>query len=419
MPMRSLLWPITLALLCSAALVAAQSEQLTVAQAVQIALDDHPSLKVAGFELQAAEAHLRGAKARVTPEVIVAPGIPWDTGSDDVISVFQPLELNGARSARTETASGQLAQSRATAASTRSELVRQVKQAYWDAALAQHISALDAANVKYAQTLAEAATTQYELGNQPQVEAYKAEVELARARQQLYRSQAVAGQALATLNATLGRSPETPLVLFDEPSPVEAEFQAAQLQALGLSQRPDLVAAQAAVRTARGEVALARAAQRTDVAVGASVDPEGGGGLAISLSFPQLDWGGLQANQQRAEALVKAAEQTREVVANSARLDIANALIAFRAAQAQTAEYRQKVLELSNRLADLSLVGYKEGASTFLDVLDTRRTLRAVNVEYYSAVAEQLESLAQLEWAVGGQLPEAPVSQTQQPTEVK
>ena len=309
MYMRLLWLPVTLALICGVALGAARAEQLTVSQAVQIALGNHPSLKVAGFELQAAEAQLRGAKARVTPEVIVAPGIPWATGSDDVISVFQPLEVNGARRARTETATGQLAGSQAAAAASRSDLIRQVRQAYWDAALAQQIAGLDAGNVKYAEAVAEAAGTQVQLGNQPQVEAYKADVELARTRQQLYRSQAAAAQALAALNAALGRSPDTSVILAEQPSPVETEFQDAQLQALGLSQRPDLLAVQAAVRTAQGEVASARAARRTDVGIGGSVGPEGDGGLAISLTFPQLDWGGLKATEERAQALVKAAEQ--------------------------------------------------------------------------------------------------------------
>lgn len=336
-----------------------------------------------------------------------------------MLSVFQPLELNGARSARTQTASGQLAQTAATAAVTRTDLVRQVKQAYWAAALAQEIAALDAENVKYAQALADAATTQYELGNHPQVQAFKAEVELARARQQRYRSQAAAAQALAALNAALGRAPETALVLSEKPAPLVAEFQDTQLQALGFSQRPDLLAAQAAIRTARGEVSVARAARRTDLGLQGRLDSEGLGGVAVSLNFPQLDWGGLKASQQRAEALVKAAEQAHAVALNAARLEISNALIAFRAAQAETREYQQQVLEQSRRLADLSLQGFQEGASTFLDVLEARRTLRAVNVEYYSSVADQLTSLAQLEWAVGGQFPAASAPQPQQPTEVK
>ena len=80
--------------------------------------------------------------------------------------------------------------------------------------------------------------------------------------------------------------PETPLLLSEEPSPVEAQFLEAQLQALGLAQRSDLLAAQAAVRTARGEVLAARAARRSDVALQARMDPDGIGGVAVSPELP-------------------------------------------------------------------------------------------------------------------------------------
>ena len=210
MLMRSLLWLGSVLLLCSAAFAPARAESLTVSQAVQIAIDDHPALKAAGFELRAAEAQLRGARARAMPEVRVTPGLLGPAGSDEVLSIFQPLEINGARRARAESAAGQLTNAGAAETSTRTGLVRQVKQAYWEAALAQEIAAVDAENARYAQTLAEAAATQYELGNQPQVQAFRAEVELARARQQLYRSQAAAAQAVATLNAALGRPTRDP-----------------------------------------------------------------------------------------------------------------------------------------------------------------------------------------------------------------
>lgn len=393
-------------LVCGVTLAAAQTEPLTVSQAVQSALARHPSLAVSSFDIAAAEAQLRGARARTSPEVRVAAGVPWSTGADEALSVLQSLEVNGARRARTLTATGHLAQARATAVLARTELIRQVKQAYWDAALARQIVELDAETVGYVETVLKAAQTQFELGNQPQVQAYKAEVELARARQQFHRSQAAAAQAVAFLNAALGRPPDATVTLAEEPSPLDVQFEEADLQALGLSQRPDLMAARAAMETARGEVAVARAARRTDVAVGARLEPEGDGGLYASLNFPQLDWGGLRANQHRSEALELAAQQSYQVALNSARADIATALIALRSAQAQTREYREKVLELSTRLADLSLVGYREGASTFLDVLDARRTLRAINVEYYSALADQQKSLAELEFALGGCLPD-------------
>ncbi|MEI6503973.1 MAG: TolC family protein, partial [Armatimonadota bacterium] len=73
--MRSSLWSGSLWLLLCLAVGLAQAQSLTVAEAVQIAVESHPSLQVARFELEAAEAQLRGARARVTPEVRITPGL--------------------------------------------------------------------------------------------------------------------------------------------------------------------------------------------------------------------------------------------------------------------------------------------------------------------------------------------------------
>jgi cobalt-zinc-cadmium efflux system outer membrane protein len=398
-----------LVLLLWAGPLMAQEQGLTVAQAVATALENHPSLKAAGFELQAAEAQLRGARALASPEVRVTPEV-LGLGSepvDEVVEVEQPLELNGARRARSRVARGLLSETTAAAELARAELVRRVKQAYWEVALADQLVGLDRGNLEFARTLLEAAHTQYELGNQPQVQALKAEVEVARAQQDLLRSQAAAEQARARLNTLLGREPAAPLTLADTPAPVPGEWALAGLLELGLRQRPDVRQAEAAVATARGEVDVARAARRPDVAVVGRLTPEGVGGVALSLNLAPLDWGGRQAEVRRTQALVAARQQQLENARTEARLEIANALTAVKSAQAQANEYRERVLEQSRKLADLAMLGYREGASALLDVLDAQRTLRAVNAAYYAAVAEQHQSLAELEFALGGALPDA------------
>jgi outer membrane protein, heavy metal efflux system len=403
-----------LLLLLWACPLAAQDQALTVAQAVELALQNHPSLKVTAFELRAAEAQVRGAGARATPEVRVTPGIIGSEGSDEVLSVAQPLEINGAREARSRVAHGLLAESAAGAALARAELVRQVKQAYWDIALAGQLVGLERTNIEFAEALSEAAKAHYELGNQPQVQALKAEVEVGSARQQLHRAQAALQQARARLNTLLGREQEEVLALAETPTSLTSDWSLSSLTETGLRQRPDVQQALAAVATARAEVSVARANRRSDVAVVGRLTPEGLGGVGLSLNFPQLDWGGLKAEVQRAEAMVAAREQQLEVVRSEARLQIANALTEVKSTQTQAEEYRQQVLGQSARLADLAMLGYREGASVLLDVLDARRTLRSVNVDYYSAVAGQHKSLAELEFALGGCLP-GPA----QPAEVK
>jgi len=156
------------------------------------------------------------------------------------------------------------------------------------------------------------------------------------------------------------------VVLADQPSAAVPKLSLAPLQELALSQRPEILQAEATVSLARGEVEAARATQRTDVALQARLTPEGLGGVALSFDFPQFDWGSRQADRQRAEAIVKAREKALEVVRNDVRLDVAQAWTAFASAQSQTREYQQRVVEQSRKLADLVLLGYREGASSFL-----------------------------------------------------
>ncbi|HCU37520.1 MAG TPA: hypothetical protein DGT21_19435 [Armatimonadetes bacterium] len=394
-----------LVLLLGAGHLPAQGQSLTVAEAVDLAVQNHASLQAIAYEMRAAEAQVRGAGALSPPEVRVSPGGIGSEPVDEILSVEQPLELNGARRARARVARGALAEKAAAAALARAELARKVKTAYWHAALAQQLVSLDWSNLEFAQEMLRAADMQYELGNQPRVQALKAEVELSRARQDVIRSGAALKQALARLNTLLGREPDAALALADTPEPVSAEWSLAELSELGLWQRPDVQQARAAVETSRGEVSVARAAGRADLSVSGRLTPEGVGGLALSLSLPQLDWGSRSAELQRAEAMVAAREQQLDLTRIEARLEIATALAELQSAQAQAVEYREQVLEHSRTLADLVMLGYREGASAFLEVVDARRTLRAINVEYYSAVAAQQFSLAELEFAVGGSLP--------------
>ena len=318
---------------CGAASAQPEQERLTLAEAVRTALANHPLMRVAEYELEAAHAQVRGAQALASPELWITPGVLGPEGSDELVSLVQPLEINGARRARTRIAAGQLDERVARGQQSRQDLILQVKQAYWGAALAQQIRDLDLENLKYAQTLAEAAVTQCALGNQPQVQVQRAEVETARALVQSLQSRAAAEQQRTALNAAMGRPPQTPLELADEPTAVKLQFTLEELQDLAVRQRPEILQAQAAESIAAGEVAAARAERKTDLAVQARLTPEGAGGVGLSLNFPQLGWGSSRAERQRTEAVVQARGASLEVVRQQVRFEVLEALSVFRAAQ--------------------------------------------------------------------------------------
>jgi cobalt-zinc-cadmium efflux system outer membrane protein len=393
-------------------LPAPAQDALTLDAAVQMALTHHPVRKAAAGEVTAASANARGAKALSNPEIVVTPGILGPAGSDELFSISQPLEINGARKARTQIAAGQLGAARAQVLIVERELVLAVRIAYWELAQAQAIAALDIGNVEYAGALASAARTSVELGNEPVSHRIKAEVELARARQQSTRSQAAVTQATAALNTAMGRDPQTPITLAETLAAPAATFDEAELLSFALGQRPEMAAARAEVQSAQGEVAAARAARRPDLAVQVRQEEwNGAGGAGLGISLPLFDWGSAKAEQQRAQATVTAQQQRTEALQLAIRQEIATALTTVRSAEGQLRAFREQVLGPAQQLADMAMLGYQEGAMTYLEVLEARRTLRAVNAEYFATLGEYHKALAQLTWATGVDTLPAPATE--------
>jgi len=88
---------------------------------------------------------------------------------------------------------------------------------------------------------------------------------------------------------------------------------------------------------------------------------------------------------------------TRNVVSR----DVYAALREVERSEALVQEYQRGTLAEAEQLAEMARKGYQAGVTGYLEVLEAQRTLRSVRTEYYSALAEHLRAVAQLEWAVG------------------
>jgi len=387
----------------AAVVVAAQEvPPLSLQAAISIALENRPVVQAAQCEVTAAAAAARAARVLPNPLIVITPTLIGETGADQTLFMAQPLETNGVKQARSRIAAGKMRVAMAGAVVTRRDVVRNVKTAYWSAVQACALQAFDADNVQLTETLVKAAERQVELGNAPAAQAMKAEMELARMRQQLVRAKAAVSQADATLNTVMGRPPATPLNLSDALTFTPLALQEDLLLKCGLAQRPEMAQAGAGIDVAHSEVEMARTLRRPDLALQfIQGDEFGSGGVGLAITIPLIDWGYAKAERARAEANVCVAEKRLEETRNAVRLDISLALISARSAEAQVREYREQILTPAEKLSQMALLGYQEGATSYLEVLEARRTLRAVNTEYLTALGDYQKALAQLEWAAG------------------
>lgn len=220
------------------------------------------------------------------------------------------------------------------------------------------------------------------------------------------------------LGILLGR---TPKALVDGPLPAGGEIVAlavpaslpAGLPSSRLLQRPDVLAAEAALKAANAQIGVARAAWFPSLALTAS-----GGG--ISSEFSALFDGASRAhslagslvqplfNAGRIASNVDAASAGRDVAGETYRLTVANAfrevldaLVARRTALAVSAAESSRVAALAETLR-LARRRYEGGLISQFELLGTERSLLAAQGNLIEARRAEAAATVQLWTAIGG-----------------
>ncbi len=394
----------TLALIVSmsAAIAASDTTSLGLQEAIDIALRQNPNLLASRSDVDAARANERSAGTLTNPELVVSPTIAGTAGSDSAVLIVQPLEINGSRAIRTRIARAEKDATQAAHLSVERDVVRSVKQAYWEVAQIANVVDLNRQSADVAESIYQAAKRQLDVGSAPGAQAIKAQVESSRARQDLARTESDLLQAKSSLNTLLGRPADTPFDLADELAFSPTEIDENKLRSAAEEARPELAEARSILAARKAEIQAVDARRRPDLTLQARQETFGGdAGLAIGVTLPIIDWGSNRHDRKRAEASADAQSKRVDAVRNGVVLDVDSALREVRVSRKLIEEYEQGVIGQAEQLADMAQKGYKAGATNYLEVLEAQRTLKAVRTEYYAALADYHKSLAQLEWATG------------------
>ncbi|MEO7142112.1 MAG: TolC family protein [Bryobacteraceae bacterium] len=178
-----------------------------------------------------------------------------------------------------------------------------------------------------------------------------------------------------------------------------------ELEKQAVASRPDLRAAEIGVKVADEGVTLAYGNRARDLTAEGEYTRSGpinGAGFGLSIELPVHD-----RNQGEIARTKFAATQSREVEAAarvSVLTDVINAFEAYRNSDQVVSMYENGYLEQSSKSREISLYSYHRGASTLLDLLDSERDYRAVQLAYRQALAAYDTSLEQINSAVGAQV---------------
>jgi outer membrane protein len=293
----------------------------------------------------------------------------------------------------------------------------QVRQAYFQAVLAQEFVAI----AREAYSLASAQLAQVELfrqqGTASEFDVLRARVERDNLEPQIVESQNARRLAELNLKRLIHVPADQPVELVTPLAPELAEVDRDALRA-ALLRRPALRALEAVAQARAGAVRIARADRLPTVGANATfsyqafpnqlhpfaTDWRRDWNVGLQVTVPVFDGFRTSGRVQQARAELTQAELQRELAQRGLEMELEVALGEFDGARAQIQARRATVAQ-ARRALELAELRFRSGLATQLDISSARLMLEQARVNEAQSLFNYMNALARLERVSGGEIP--------------
>ena len=285
-----------------------------------------------------------------------------------------------------------------------------VKQAYAELFVSRKAIEIHLATVDVLRQFADISQAKYTTGRISQQDVLKAVVEVSRLHEDIITLDQQAQIATAKLNTLLDRPTDAPFGPLGAPYEQTLVPSIADLQRQALERQPEIQGARLTVERAEAALALARRDHKPDFSVqgGYMLLPGQTDGILarLSITWPDAPWsrGRIDARVREMAADVEAATARQKSVENVLRFAVQEAYVRVKAAEQRAALLKTTILPQSQQTLEVSRVAYQNDRVEFLALLENERTLLNAQLEYYRALSDFDQALADLERAVGTEM---------------
>lgn len=391
------------------------AEAATLAEILRVALAQNPELAEAGERVRAAR-ELAPAKGRLPdPEFDyqlwaqpLARPYALDEAQMHMFGIRQSFPAPGSLSAEAEAA---LAQANVASESRRAreqDLMARVRRAYAEYYRSDREYRIRLEHVGLAQQAVDVARSQYQGGRGGQQDVLRAAVELSRLHNDIAAIDRDRRTARGLLNTLMGRAIEAPLGPPAALEPRALDVHVYRLELLVAERRPEIAAAESAIRSREGDLDAARSEARWPSFMLAIqymyMPPEvdlHNYGVMFSMSLPWLN-PRHQEEVRAAEARLSAEKYALSSTRQAARYELHEAIERLRAARESLAIIERDLLPQAQQSFESAAGAYRGGQADSLGMLDALRSLLDVRLERERALARIEAALADTERAAGG-----------------
>ena len=390
-------------LLWTAGIVAA--EPLTLSDALRIGLADNPLIAAWEAKVKAGEGVLSSARAFPNPEIGGRLGRITHFNPGDYegsVELSQLLEVPAKRKYRRQAPEMDLKATSFEREGLKLTFIFEVKTAFYRLLLAEKNLEVAQDNEKSARTFLSSAKIRVEVGEAPEFELIKAQVEMARATNEVQKAANKVSLAKANLNTLLGRPGSSPLEIAGALESPPEELNLESLMQKALERHPYIQQQNYLVEKQSRLLDMARASRYPDLTVTGFYDREIDKELAgLGLSVPLPLW-----NHQRGAIATAAAEKARAEaelrnLQNETTRLVTEAYQNYVIAKDLIQAFSQQLLKQAEETRRIAEISYREGAFGILELIEAQRTARQTSLDYQQALYDQKVAEAALERATG------------------
>jgi outer membrane protein, heavy metal efflux system len=391
------------------------SLRLTRPAAIAMALARNPQLEVA--REQTAQFRALQVQARALPEPAVTASLDQQpglfrsaAGGQKNIGAGVSIPFPDKFRLRNNVAAGNVGAAEASYQSLRQAVAAQTADVYDSLLLAIRHQGDIANGKRLAEGFLQRTQSRFQAGTVPRLDVIKANVDVARATNDLISNERDIANARSALARLLGVPLGSPIQPVDSLGIPGGDFPSLEvLERAALTSRPELAGIAAQRRGAGAATSLTREFWLPDLTLGVNRDlspgtPPAAFSTGLAFPFPIFFWqhtGGEIAQAQHRERELAASERDiRAAIGEDVRTTYATATAALR----QAIYLRDQLLPAAREAFRAASASYAIGGLSAFEVIDARRTLLDAESQYSAALAAANTSRSELERAIGAPL---------------